>query len=116
MSPEKIDPLSDIETIDTELALADLATVDKALARYRKPAQSGDKEAKLLVAVLEKVQAQLKPGRTGALACSFEGGTGQHQAVVPDYCQAGAVCRQRRRARIRRRQCAAAAGKAARRQ
>jgi hypothetical protein len=55
----KIDPLSDIETIDTELALADLATVDKALARYRKPAQSGDKEAKLLVAVLEKVQAQL---------------------------------------------------------
>jgi hypothetical protein len=55
----KIDPLSDIEIIETELALADLATVDKALARYRKPAQSGDKEAKLLVAVLEKVQAQL---------------------------------------------------------
>jgi hypothetical protein len=55
----KIDPLSDIETVDTELALADLATVDKALARYRKPAQSGDKEAKLLVAVLEKVQSQL---------------------------------------------------------
>ena len=55
----KIDPLSDIETIETELALADLATVDKALARHRKPAQSGDKEAKLLVAVLEKVQAQL---------------------------------------------------------
>jgi len=55
----KIDPLSDIETIETELALADLATVDKALARYQKPAQSGDKEAKLLVAVLEKVQAQL---------------------------------------------------------
>jgi len=55
----KIDPLSDIETIETELALADLATVDKALSRYRKPAQSGDKEAKLLVAVLEKVQAQL---------------------------------------------------------
>ncbi len=62
----KIDPLSDIETIETELALADLATVDKALARYRKPAQSGDKEAKLLVAVLDKVQAQLnqaKPAR-----------------------------------------------------
>jgi ribosome-binding ATPase len=67
----KIDPLSDIETIDTELALADLATVDKALARYRKPAQSGDKEAKLLVAVLEKVQAQLnqaKPVRSLALS------------------------------------------------
>src|SRR6267142_981564 len=50
----KIDPGSDIETINTELALADLASADKALARYRKPAQSGDKEAKLLVAVLEK--------------------------------------------------------------
>jgi len=66
-----IDPLSDIETIDTELALADLATVDKTLARYRKPAQSGDKEAKLLVAVLEKVQAQLnqaKPVRSLVLS------------------------------------------------
>ena len=55
----KVDPLSDMETIETELALADLATVDKTLARSRKLAQSGDKEAKLLVAVLDKVQAQL---------------------------------------------------------
>ncbi|MGB0127945.1 MAG: redox-regulated ATPase YchF [Rhodocyclaceae bacterium] len=54
-----VDPISDIETIETELALADLATVEKALARYRKPAQAGDKEAKLLVAVLDKAQAQL---------------------------------------------------------
>ena len=55
----KIDPISDIEVIDTELALADMATVDKALNRYRRPASSGDKEAKLLVAVLEKCFAQL---------------------------------------------------------
>ena len=55
----KIDPLSDIEVIDTELALADMTTVDKALNRYRKPASAGDKEAKLLVAVLEKCAAQL---------------------------------------------------------
>jgi GTP-binding protein YchF len=55
-----IDPIRDIETIDTELALADLATVDKALNRYRKPASAGgDKDARLLVAVLEKCQAQL---------------------------------------------------------
>ena len=54
-----VDPLRDIEIIDTELALADMATVDKALNRYRKPAQAGDKEAKLLVAVLEKCVAQL---------------------------------------------------------
>jgi ribosome-binding ATPase len=55
----KIDPLSDMEVIDTELALADLATVEKAAARYRKPAQSGDKESRIIVAVLDKALAQL---------------------------------------------------------
>ena len=67
----RVDPLSDIETIETELALADLATVDKTLARNRKLAQSGDKEAKLLVAVLDKVQVQLdqvKPVRALGLS------------------------------------------------
>ncbi len=54
-----VDPIRDIEVIDTELALADLAVVDKALARYRKPASAGDKEAKILVNVLEKCLAQL---------------------------------------------------------
>ena len=56
----KVDPLSDIEVINTELALADLGTVEKALARYSKAAKSGnDKEAGKLVAVLDKVRAQL---------------------------------------------------------
>jgi len=59
----EVKPLSDIETIETELALADLATVEKALARYRKPAQAGDKEAKLLVAALDKCAAQLNEAR-----------------------------------------------------
>jgi GTP-binding protein YchF len=60
----KIDPVSDIETINTELALADLATVDKQLAKYSKAARAGgDKEAQRLVAVLEKVQAALDQGR-----------------------------------------------------
>jgi len=54
-----VDPLRDIEVIDTELALADMATVEKALNRYRRPASSGDKEAKILVAVLEKCFTQL---------------------------------------------------------
>ncbi|MFC5299873.1 redox-regulated ATPase YchF [Azospira restricta] len=58
-----VDPIRDIEVIDTELALADLATVEKALNRYRKPANAGDKEAKLLVAVLEKCYAQLDQGK-----------------------------------------------------
>jgi GTP-binding protein YchF len=59
----EVKPLSDIETIETELALADLATAEKALARYRKPAQAGDKEAKLLVAVLDKCVAQLNEAK-----------------------------------------------------
>src|SRR6187401_1041056 len=60
----KIDPVSDIETINTELALADLATVDKQMAKYSKVAKTGgDKEAQRLVAVLEKVQAALDQGK-----------------------------------------------------
>jgi len=62
----KIDPLGDIETINTELALADLATVEKTIARYGKVAKSGDKDAQRVMAVLEKVLPvlnQAKPAR-----------------------------------------------------
>lgn len=60
----KVDPVSDIETINTELALADLATVEKQLSKNVKLAKTGgDKEAARLVAVLEKVQAVLDQGK-----------------------------------------------------
>ena len=55
----KIDPLADIETINTELALADLTTVDKALERATKTAKNGDKESLRKAALFEKVRAQL---------------------------------------------------------
>ena len=55
----RVDPVADIETIDTELALADLATVEKAHARYSKPARAGDKGAQKLVAALDRCLAQL---------------------------------------------------------
>ena len=56
----KVDPISDIEVIQTELCLADLATVEKTLARSVKVAKSGnDKEAQRLVDVLNKCQAAL---------------------------------------------------------
>ncbi|MEO8299657.1 MAG: redox-regulated ATPase YchF, partial [Burkholderiales bacterium] len=55
----KVDPISDIEVIQTELCLADLGTVEKSLHRYNKNARSGDKEAAALVKVLEKCQAAL---------------------------------------------------------
>jgi GTP-binding protein YchF len=50
----KVDPIADIEVIETELALADLQTAEKALHRHNKTARSGDKEAQRLVAILEK--------------------------------------------------------------
>lgn len=58
----RIQPLDDIETIETELALADMATVAKALDRNAKIAKAGDKEAKAKFALLEKLQAQLNEG------------------------------------------------------
>jgi len=66
----KIDPVSDIETINTELALADLAAVDKQIAKYEKPARAGDKEAQRIVAALRKVEVVLdrgSPARTADL-------------------------------------------------
>jgi len=58
----KIDPLSDIETINTELALADLDTLEKALSRALKQTKSGDKKAVALHAALETVRQQLDDG------------------------------------------------------
>jgi len=60
----KVDPISDIEVIQTELCLADLGTVDKSLQRYTKAAKSGnDKEATKLVQLLTKCQAALNEGK-----------------------------------------------------
>lgn len=59
----EVNPLNDISVINTELALADLAAVEKALNRYAKQARSGgDKEALKLVQVLEKLQPVLNEG------------------------------------------------------
>ncbi len=59
----KVDPIADIETITTELALADLATVEKAQLRNGKLAKSGDKEAIKLSALLDQVSAHLDQGK-----------------------------------------------------
>ena len=68
----RVDPIADIEVIQTELCLADLATVEKSLARYTKVAKSGgDKEAARYVSILERCQAALneaKPVRTIAFS------------------------------------------------
>ncbi|HEY3299952.1 MAG TPA: redox-regulated ATPase YchF [Methylophilaceae bacterium] len=58
----KVDPIADIETINTELALADMETVEKTVQRESKKAKSGDKDAIALCAVLDKVQKCLDQG------------------------------------------------------
>jgi len=66
----RIDPLSDVDIIDTELALADMATLEKGLDRAIKAAKSGDKDAMRRRAVFERVKVQLdavKPVRAMTL-------------------------------------------------
>ncbi|MBN4063582.1 redox-regulated ATPase YchF [Cardiobacterium sp. AH-315-I02] len=59
----KIDPISDIDIIDTELALADLESVDKAADKVGRVANSGDIDAKAKFALLEKVSAHLNESK-----------------------------------------------------
>ena len=59
----RIDPIADIETVDTELALADLESVDKALQRVERAAKANDKEAMAKRPVLEKLRAALNDGK-----------------------------------------------------
>jgi GTP-binding protein YchF len=79
----KVDPISDIEVIQTELCLADLATVEKSLQRYSKQARAGgDKEAQRLVDVLNKCQATLNEARpVRSIAFSKE-----EQVVLKPLC------------------------------
>ena len=58
----RVSPADDIEVINTELALADLDTLEKVYERNRRVASSGDKEARSMMAVLEKVRVALEEG------------------------------------------------------
>ncbi len=79
----KVNPVSDIETINTELALADLATVEKQMARYAKVAKAGgDKEAQRLVAVLEKCLTALNAARPVRALDLYE----EEKAVLKPLC------------------------------
>ena len=73
-----VNPRSDIETISTELALADLATVEKALQRAEKAAKAGGREALERKEVLERVQAHLD---TGAPVRALALAAGEHEAL-----------------------------------
>jgi GTP-binding protein YchF len=60
----KIDPISDIEVINTELALADMASIEKAIVRAAKASKSGNKEEKAKKEFLERVFAHLDQGKS----------------------------------------------------
>jgi GTP-binding protein YchF len=64
----KVDPISDIETINTELVLADLEMVSNSRQRNAKKVRSGDKEAKLIDDVLGKIEPILEEGKPARLA------------------------------------------------
>jgi len=76
----KVDPIADIETIDTELALADLEAVLKALDRANRAAKANDKEALARKPVLEKLAAALDQGRSARSA----GLDAEEKALVRD--------------------------------
>src|SRR6187549_1120887 len=79
----KVDPVADIEVIQTELCLADLATVEKTLARTVKVAKAGnDKEAKRLLEVLQKCNAALDQARP-VRSIDF---SKEEQAVLKPLC------------------------------
>ncbi|WP_323016904.1 redox-regulated ATPase YchF [Castellaniella sp.] len=78
----RINPVSDIEVINTELALADLAAADKALQKNRKLANSGDKDAIRLVALLERIVATLDQGKSVRGLGLDE----DEQALIKSYC------------------------------
>ena len=59
----KVDPIADIEVIQTELCLADLGTVEKAVLRAQKTARAGDKEAQRLLGVLQRCETSLNEAR-----------------------------------------------------
>ena len=64
----RVSPIDDIETINTELALADLEAVERAITNLGKKAKGGDKEAKAVLAVFEKIQPLLADGKPARLA------------------------------------------------
>lgn len=78
-----VNPTEDIEVINTELALADLATVEKLLNKYSKQArQGGDKEALKLVTVLEKILPVLNEGNPARQVVL----TKEEKAIIKPLC------------------------------
>ena len=76
-----VDPIRDIETINLELIFADLETVERRIGRLGKKAQSGDKDAKIEISILEKLKAALEANKS-ARTIDF---SKEEMAIVKQY-------------------------------
>ena len=98
----KVDPVADIEVIQTELCLADLATVEKSLVRYHQGGQGRRRQGSAAPGGrAEEVRSGARRGPAGAQHRFQQGRAGRAEAALPDHGQAGDVRRQRRRGRLR---------------
>jgi len=77
-----VDPLSDIEVIDTELMLKDMETMDKAIERVQKQTKTGNKDALSLLALYEKVRKGLEDGHT----LRRHGLNAEDTSLIADLC------------------------------
>ena len=96
------DPLRDVETIETELALADLDTAEKRAERARKVGKSGDKEAQAECAFFEKLVAHLSAGQGRAHDRGARRAGARLPRVVAAHREARALRRERGRGGARR--------------
>ena len=90
----RIDPIGDAETVETELMLADLDSLEKRIKPLEKKANSGEKEAKEQLALMMKAVVLLREGKPARLAELVAGRARALQPAGPDDRQAGALCLQ----------------------
>ena len=100
-----VDPMRDAETVETELMLADLDSLEKRITNAQKKAKGGDKEAKEQLAVMEPAVVAVARRQTGARSAAHAraGKARNYAPAAADDVQARALCRQCRRRRRGRR-------------
>ena len=92
----KIDPIADIETIETELMLADLDWLEKRIVNVEKKAKQGDKESKELADLINRALVLLREGKPARLVERSAEEEKAFQRPRPPHLQARALCLQRR--------------------
>ena len=90
----RVDPLSDADTVETELMLADLESLEKRRSALEKKAKGQDKDAKATLAVVDAALAVLSEGKPARLAKVAAGGRRPLQAAATAHLKAGALCLQ----------------------